>query len=116
MRLKRVFHARTTGGPTIGSGNHNDPEWLLENITLDQIEAMLASVVPALDSDAVNVELSAVTPLFTDWERELVISLNEQYDTKHLKGYHDRPLSGRQLFYLHKFYARVALDTAAALR
>jgi len=116
MRLKRAFAVRTTGGsPTLGSGDHNDPEWLLENITLNQIEAMLAAVLPAVAATAVNRELSAVVPLFTDWEAELVSSLNEQYDTKHLKGYHDRPLSGKQLFYLYKFYARVAADTAAAL-
>lgn len=113
--VKSGEHAQTHVFPKPNTGGLDDPKWLLENTTLDQIEAMLASVVPAINAIAVNREMGAVVPLFTSWEIQLAISLDTQYVSKTLRGYYDRPLSGKQLFYLYKFYERVAADTANIL-
>jgi hypothetical protein len=117
---KKNTAQRTAIGSTPGSGNHKDPDWLLENISLDQIEAMLAAVTPTatahLRTDLQGLPRRVGTGLiFTDWEANLAVSLNEQYDTKTLRGYYDHPLSGKQLFWLYKFYEKIGADTAEAL-
>lgn len=94
-----------------------DPLWLLENTTLDQIECWLLACLEALDAKRSweRKDRLGSTPLFSDWEKSFIKSIDDQYNAKHTRGFHDRPLSGKQLFVLRQLYARVAMDVALAM-
>lgn len=94
---------------TPGSNDHNDPVWLLENITLDEIERILSVLVPIAIAD--SSDQSQDKAFFSEWEIKFVQTVNASYSEKHARGFHDRPLSGKQLFWLWKLYERVAKDS-----
>ena len=93
---------------TPGSNDHNDPVWLLENITLDEIERILSVLVPIATED--SKDQGNGKAFFSEWEIKFVQTVNASYSDKHARGFHDRPLSGKQLFWLWKLYERVAKD------
>lgn len=96
---------------TPGSNDHNDPVWLLENISNDEIERTLSTLVPLATPATTN--FTGRDRLFSDWEIQFIESVNRSYEEKHARGFHDRPLTGKQLFWLWKLYERVASDTEA---
>lgn len=98
---------------TPGSNDHNDPVWLLENTTLDEIERVLATLLPLATPSTMNA-LGTLT-LFSEWEIKFIGEVNYLYEMKHSRGFHDRPLSGKQLFWLWKLYERVAADAESMI-
>lgn len=105
--------------PTIGSGDDNDPEWLWLNTSNDEIALWLATVKPVLDVRAVRTKSerhgARFGDIFSPWERAFFASVNERYTSRMIRGFTDRPLSGKQLFILRQMYERVAALAADAL-
>jgi len=108
--------------PVIGAGDHTDPVWVLLNTSLDEIEMMLDLLIRSLDAPVSKAITAHVKQqhrgdgmLFSSWDREFVLAINDVYDRRTLAGYHDRPLSGKQLVILHGIYRKLALDVAYSL-
>lgn len=107
---KTPYECVTWQKPKNGSDDDRDPAWLMENTTLDQIEQHLAFLLPVVNETTMcSDDLSR--RLFTDWEVSFFHSVNTAYERKHAAGFHDRPLTGKQLFYLRKLLRKLALDT-----
>ena len=80
--------------------DETDPEWLEQNTDVDTAELWLCVVGKMIEARA------AVTSDFSDWDVEFFKSINEQYDRRMARSYDKRPLSGKQLFHLHRLYMR----------
>lgn len=90
FKSKRVDHRIK-----YGKGDDKDPEWLEEHVTIDEIEMWLTSLM-----SNTKARVQGGRYLFSDWEQKFVESVNTQYDRKHAAGFHERPLTGKQLVYL----------------
>lgn len=55
--------------------------------------------------EVVNIDGSHGGPGFTDWEKEFLGSLREQFDER--AGRTKKPLTGKQLVVLHKLWDRI---------
>lgn len=97
--------------PTPGSGDRFDPEWLLLTTTNDQIEQWLATTLPCANA---NARSWTGRRLFSDWEIQFLVSVDAAYSAKALRGV-DRPLSGKQLFFLSKLFYRVVQEAEVLL-
>jgi len=113
MRRDSSFGYTKRYRETPGSNDHNDPAWLLENVSIDEIERVLSTLKPLAN---VTTLCSTTTHrLFSDWEIDFIDSVNNSYEQKHVRGFHDRPLTGKQLFWIWKLYERVAADAESML-
>lgn len=93
-----------------GGNNDRDPKWLEENTSLDEIELWLSMLLEHQDG-----KTPSGRPMFTEWEKKYLKSVNEQYDRKHEAGYHDAPLSGKQLIYLKIMVDKILEQTIEQL-
>lgn len=116
-----INRLRWRPGPRVGAGDWTDPVWCVLNTTNDLIELMLVTVLNALHDDISPVITQKATqdgkafPLYSGWERQFVLSVNEVYEGRTLRGYQDQPLSGKQLVQLYALYHRLAEELAAAM-
>jgi hypothetical protein len=80
----------------------------VHNTSVDQIELMLDVALHELRSPEGAY-------IYNDWERKFLLDVNAAYDSKARRGFLDRPLSGKQLFWLQRLYERLAVVVTAHL-
>lgn len=95
--------------PTWGSADDRDPVWLLENTSTPHIAEMLELLVNALDSRSTRPGHGS---LFSYTEKQLITSIKETFENRLRRGFDDRPLSAKQLYWVVRYYKRLGHDTA----
>ncbi len=94
--------------PYSSEPNEQNPDWLIENSDLEEIEFWLCTVRAAIKS------VSPGKYSFSEWELSFFESVDAQYNSR-VQIDDRRPLSGRQLVHLHRLWMRVNNTTMTAL-